>query len=537
MLALFRFTLVLAAVLQLSLGTHGQSASSTLEKQIDQVFQEFVRQDDFQGAVLVGHQGKILYEKAFGLANREWDIPNTVDTKFNLASISKQFTAALVLQLVEEGHLDLNNTISDYFPEYRRDVGQRVTLHQLLTHQSGIPNYTSLPFVWSDSLYRRYDSQELIQKFVSGDLEFEPGTRYQYNNSGYLILSYIIEEVTGQPFEEVLDKRIIRPLGLKNTGVDEREVVLSQRAYGYHKTSAGYQNVYSMYMPNLQGAGNLYGTIGDLYRWDQSLYNNSVLSENSRELMMRPYTNVNQQWITPYENRYGFGVGLAKIPLGSKGNLDMVFHSGHIRGFSGFYARYPDEQYAVIILSNTGEVSTARMNQLNLEVIQLLESSTLVSANPPSTQSKSSQPSPATTTPVKRTQPTPVTTPISERDLEKAMYSAWVQGGASAAIAQYNQLTESFPYDYADTRKELSALTKKLNKEGNTESALAIAELNSRVNPHWESFSELAAIHQQLGQKENAVQHYQRAISINPNRTEEEQAAYQNAQEALKTLL
>ncbi|MEM9673942.1 MAG: serine hydrolase [Bacteroidota bacterium] len=536
MIALFRYTLFIAALLQCAQVVFSQSSAS-LEKQIDQVFQEFSQQDDFQGAVLVGHQGNILYQQAFVLANREWDIPNTVDTKFNLASISKQFTAALVLQLVEEGKLDLSKTISDYFPEYRQDVGQRVTLHQLLTHQSGIPNYTSLPFVWSDSLYRRYDSRDLIQKFASGDLEFEPGSRYQYNNSGYLILSFIIEEVTGQPFEEVFNKRIARPLGLKHTGVDDREEVLPRRAYAYNKTSAGYQNVYSMYMPNLQGAGNLYGTVADLFRWDQALYNNSVLSDNSRELMMRPYTDVNQQWIPPYENRYGFGVGIAKIPMVAKKNLNMVFHSGHIRGFSGFYARFPDEQYVVIILSNTGEVSTARMNQISLEVIQVLEESTLASAKPSSTtKAKRSKPASSNSTQAKRTQPVLAPT-ISERDLEKAIYSAWVQGGASAAIAQYNQLIESFPYDYSDTRKKLSALTKKLNKEGNTESALAIAELNSQVNPHWESFSELAAIHQQLGQKENAVQHYQKAISINPNRTEEEQAAYQTAQKALKTLL
>jgi len=522
----YRNTLVLLFLLHISLEAYSQSASKSLEKKIDRIFQEFVQQDDFQGAVLVGHQGNILYQQAFGQANREWDIPNTIDTKFNLASISKQFTAALILQLVEQGKLDLSETILDYFPDYRQDVGERVTLHQLLTHQSGIPNYTSLPYVWSDSLYRRYDSSELIQKFASGDLEFEPGTRYQYNNSGYLILSYIIEEVTGQPFEEVLDKRIVRPLGLKHTGVDEREEVLPRRAYGYNKTAAGYQNVYSMYMPNLQGAGNLYGTIGDLYRWDQALYNNSVLSGKSLELMMRPYTDVNQQWIPPYENRYGFGVGVAKLPIGSQKNTTMIFHSGHIRGFSGFYSRFPEEEYAIIILSNTGEVSTARMNQINLEVVEVLEKSILEDGKPsPPTKEISSQSRQV------------VASPISERDMEKAMYSAWEQGGASAAIAKYHQLTKSFPYDYTETREELSAITKRLNKKGNTESALAIAELNSRVNPHWESFSELAAIHQQLGQKENAVQHYQKAISINPNLTKEEQAAYQTAQKALKSLL
>lgn len=516
-LALGLFTLVL--------GSHtifGQQ----LEEPIDRVFQEFANQDDFQGAVLVAAQGTILYQKAFGLANREWNIPNTVDTKFNLASISKQFTAVLILQLVEEGKLKLNNTISDYYPEYRRDIGRKVTLHQLLTHQSGIPNYTSIPYVWSDSLYQRYDLKALVEKFASGDLEFKPGSAFQYSNSGYLLLSVIAEKVTGKPFDQLLEERITRPLALQHTAVDDRQRIISKRAYGYEKTPEGYNNVYSMYMQNLQGAGNLYGTITDLFQWDQALYGTTLLPKKSLQRMMRPYTDANPQWIPPYENRYGYGVGIAKIPLTSQESVDMIFHSGHIRGFSGFYSRFPEEGYAIIMLSNSGEVSTARMNQVALEVVKLLDEKT------PTTQRIARQ---RKNSKSDKNENADITT--EERDMQSAMYAAWESQGGEAAVRQYYQLVENFPYDYKDTQQDLSAVSGRLAEEGDPEGALAVATLNSKVNPHWQTFMEVATINQQLGQKEIAAQHYQKALSVNPNRTEAEKEAYQLAESALKVLL
>ena len=215
------------------------TVAQTKAEEIAQICKKFGGYE-FQGAILVAHQEEVLYQQAFGLANREWNVANTPDTKFDIASLSKQFTAALVLQLVAEGQMHLDSTISAYYPAYRPDVGRRVTIHQLLTHQSGIPNYTNLPYVWSDSLALPYTSEQLVEKFGSGDLEFEPGTRYQYNNTGYYLLSLLIEAVTGQPFVTVLQERILIPLGLQQTGVDDRAQVLERRAYGYDKTTRGF---------------------------------------------------------------------------------------------------------------------------------------------------------------------------------------------------------------------------------------------------------------------------------------------------------
>jgi CubicO group peptidase (beta-lactamase class C family) len=142
----------------------------------------------FNGAALVAENGKVIYKGAFGMANMEWGIANTPDTKFRLGSITKQFTSMLILQLVEQGKVKLDAKISDYLPDYRKDIGQKVTVHQLLTHTSGIPSYTGLPNFFQDVSRNPYKVDDFVKKYASGDLEFEPGSKFAYNNSGYFLL-------------------------------------------------------------------------------------------------------------------------------------------------------------------------------------------------------------------------------------------------------------------------------------------------------------------------------------------------------------
>ncbi|HEV7904856.1 MAG TPA: serine hydrolase domain-containing protein, partial [Pyrinomonadaceae bacterium] len=142
----------------------------------------------FNGAVLVAENGKVIYKKGLGLANMEWNVPNEADTKFRLGSITKQFTAALIMQLVEQGKLKLDGKLSEYLPDYRKDVGDKVTIHHLLTHTSGIPSYTGLPNFFAEVSRDPYTPVEFVKKYASGDLEFEPGSKFRYNNSGYFLL-------------------------------------------------------------------------------------------------------------------------------------------------------------------------------------------------------------------------------------------------------------------------------------------------------------------------------------------------------------
>lgn len=174
----------------------------------------------FNGSALVAENGKVVYKGAYGQANMEWNIPNTPDTKFRLGSITKQFTATAIMQLVEQGKIKLDAKLSDYLPEYRKDTGSKVTIHHLLTHTSGIPSYTGQPGFFEDVSRNPYKVDEFVKKYASGDLQFEPGSKFSYNNSGYFLLGAIIERVTGKPYEQVLKENIFDPLGMKNTGYD-----------------------------------------------------------------------------------------------------------------------------------------------------------------------------------------------------------------------------------------------------------------------------------------------------------------------------
>src|SRR5687768_14695514 len=190
----------------------------------------------FNGAVLVAENGKVVYRGAFGMANIEWGIPNTPDTKFRLGSITKQFTAMLTLQLVEQGKIKLDGKVSDYLPDYRKDIGEKVTVHHLLTHTSGIPSYTGQPGFFANVSRNPYKVSDFVKQYRSGNLEFEPGTKYAYTNYGYFLLGAIIERVTGKSYEQALKEMIFDKVGMKDTGYDLHDPLLQKRASGYAKT-------------------------------------------------------------------------------------------------------------------------------------------------------------------------------------------------------------------------------------------------------------------------------------------------------------
>src|SRR6185503_7383232 len=196
----------------------------------------------FNGSALVAENGKVTYKGAFGMANMEWNIPNTPETRFRLGSITKQFTATLILQLVEQGKIKLDGKLSDYLPDYRKDIGDKVTIHHLLTHTSGIPSYTGLPGFFDNVSRNPYKVTDFVKKYASGDLEFEPGSTFRYNNSGYFLLGAIIEKVTGKSYEQALKENVLDPIGMNNTGYDHHDTILLKRAAGYVKTADGYDN-------------------------------------------------------------------------------------------------------------------------------------------------------------------------------------------------------------------------------------------------------------------------------------------------------
>ena len=320
------------------------AASSPVVSQIDKIMQTRSSAGDFSGAVLVGRRGQILYQHAFGFANLEWNVPNDLQTKFEIGSMTKQFTALLVLQLVDEGKIRLDGHLADYLPYYRKDTGSRVTISELLSHTSGIPNFVDDPgFLDGPASRVRYTVEEFVRKYCSGDLPFEPGTRFTYSNSGYFLLGAILEQVSGKSYEQLLRDRIFSPLGMNDSGYTHAETVIAHRAAGYERSDTGLRNAryYDMSIPFAAGA--LYSTVGDLYLWDQALYTERVLPARLRDLLFRPNL----------EN-YGYGWGILIPKAGSPyAGESIPMHGGAIFGFQSVIERIPQHKELIVLLDNT----------------------------------------------------------------------------------------------------------------------------------------------------------------------------------------
>jgi CubicO group peptidase (beta-lactamase class C family) len=313
-------------------------------QQINQVMQARAAAGDFSGAVLVAHEGRILYEQAFGYANFEWKIPNDLQTKFEIGSITKQFTSMLVLQFVNEGKIKLDGHVSDYLPYYRKDTGNRITISELLSHTSGVPDFIRAPgFLEGTGSRTKYRVKDFAQEYCSGNLEFEPGTSFNYSNSGYFLLGAILEQVSGRSYEQLVKDRIFTPLGLNDSGYTHTEIIIPHRAAGYERSTSELQNArfYDMSIPFAAGA--LYSTVGDLFLWDQALYGERLLPANLRDLFFKPNL----------EN-YGFGWAILIPKPGSPyAGETILMHGGEIFGFQSLIERIPKYRELIVLLDNT----------------------------------------------------------------------------------------------------------------------------------------------------------------------------------------
>lgn len=336
------------------------TAQTSSAEQLDKIMQARFAAGDFNGAVLVARRGKVLYQGAFGLANREWNVPNDSGTKFEIGSMTKQFTAMLILQMVNEGRIRLDGKLSDYLPYYRKDTGSRVTIHHLLTHTSGVPNFTSLPgFLDGAASRTHYEVQEFVTKYCSGDLEFEPGTKFNYSNSGYFLLGAILEQVSGKTYEELLQAGIFGPLGMKNSGYTHTETVIPHRAAGYERTDSGFQNArfYDMSIPF--SAGALYSTVGDLFLWDQALYGEQLLPAKLRDLMFKPnLENYSYGWVML--------VPAASSPYAGE---SIPMHGGAIFGFQSVIQRIIQHHELIVLLDNS---DSPKLLEIALQIRRVL---------------------------------------------------------------------------------------------------------------------------------------------------------------------
>lgn len=314
--------------------------------EIDRLMQAYTNTVGFQGAVLVADRGTVILKKGYGLANVELDVPNTPETKYRLGSLTKQFTAMLVLQLVAEGKVRPESKLSEYVPEYPKATGERITIHQLLTHQSGIPNYITPEFLAKRSR-EFFSPTDLAKVFWERPLDFEPGAKYSYTNSGYHMLGIVVEKVTGKSYEQALRERILDPLDMRDTGYDHTQAILPRRAAGYTKTPKGLQNAAFGEMSIPYAAGGMYSTVLDMRKWDAALYTEKLLDRKHLDLMFQPAVKIGAG------RAYGYGWMLSVLTLAGSGQkLPVIEHFGGIIGFTSMIVRLPEERSLIVALAN-----------------------------------------------------------------------------------------------------------------------------------------------------------------------------------------
>ena len=333
-------------------------------QKIDEFLRLCHRYRIFDGTVLVSESGKVLYKKSFGLANREWNVPHELDSRYVIGSISKQFTAMLVLQLAEEKRLRLEGKISDYLPDFPKDKGDRVTIHQLLCHSSGIPDNQYFPNWYTELWQEEYTTQELVELFYGLDLEFSPGSRFAYSNTGYYICAAIIEKLTRKQYDEVLKEKILGPTGMVNSGYLNSYGVIPKLTIGYMYWNFAYIKPPYANPSSSIGAGSIYSTVEDLFKWERALAEKKLVSEKYQDLMFESHINM------PGGRDYGYGVVLGDEWIaGLDKSVGFVEHSGNQPGFSCLLLLFPDDDHSIIILSNIDHIDLRLMKQGLLSIL------------------------------------------------------------------------------------------------------------------------------------------------------------------------
>jgi CubicO group peptidase (beta-lactamase class C family) len=319
------------------------SLQAEKERRIDEILSAYHKNDLFNGSVIVAKNGKEILKKSYGQANFFWNVENTPVTKFRIGSLTKQFTALLILQLKQQGKLKLDDRIAYHLPGYFKKTGSRLTIHHLLSMTSGLPNYTN---EYSIAMEREeLQPVDFALKYFKDSLLFEPGKSIRYCNTGYYILGLIIEAITKKPYAAVLQERIFNILEMKHSGIETPNQVIPNSAEGYTFYMGEYivpqrSNVSTW----AYSAGAIYSTVEDLFLWDRSFYSDVLLNAENRKLMCSKYL-----------ASYGYGVVVEKQQnyLGTNKDITLISHDGGEGGFSSYMARIAEDSIFVVLLDNT----------------------------------------------------------------------------------------------------------------------------------------------------------------------------------------
>ena len=369
------------SVVLLCLACRGYSQS--LKSGIDGLVNEYVVGQNFMGSILVAEKGKVLFSEGYGLADVEKNIPNTPETRFMIGSITKQFTAMLVTQLAEKGKLKLENTISDFLPDFPKEIGKQITVEMLLNHTSGLILPEGIEKYYGASTKEDFLKIYLKQLSEEG-LRFEPGKGYGYSNAGYHILGHIIEKVTGETYEAVLHEQILDPLGMSSTGCNKSGLVLNSRAYSYCRLPDRYVewNNELSHDPEVIyfSAGAMYSTVGDLFKFSEALSSNTLLSPEYLQVYLKlrnvksrpPIPYMPQRVVDKFFSTCGNGfVGEISVIQHPDSEADTLYwHDGTMYLFKSFHYHFTRNEQIIIILSNCSFICEG--DEMALRIYQVL---------------------------------------------------------------------------------------------------------------------------------------------------------------------
>jgi CubicO group peptidase (beta-lactamase class C family) len=329
------------------LRSHGADDKAPMpapETVADRILKDAVKGISPGAAALVAKDGTVVFKGGYGYANLEHRVPITPRTRFRIGSVSKQFTAAAILKLQEQGKLSVDDKLSRFIPDFPR--GHEVTIHHLLTHTSGIRSYTSKPDFLSS--VRQFTSPEsLISSFKNDPFDFEPGKRWSYNNSGYFLLGYIVGKISGKSYADFLKETFFQPLGMTDTGVHHWSDILEHEASGYAFVNGKLQKADNWDMSRAGGAGALYSTIEDLHRWNEAVFSGKVLTETSAKSAFTAVRTAAEDPKVPKVEGYGYGWTISK-----QRGLEEIAHGGGLHGFHCYLLRIPQQRFTVAVLTN-----------------------------------------------------------------------------------------------------------------------------------------------------------------------------------------
>ena len=460
-------------------------ATSKADK-INEIVSLYSEYEGFNGAILVSHEGEVIYKQGFGLANMEWDVANQVDTKFVIASVTIPFTSMLIMQLVAKNKLDLHKPITTYLPDYPKNNGNQITIHHILSHTSGIPrDYEGSPE--HNKYPDRHRLADLVAQFSGDSLEFKPGERFTYSNSGYLVLGYIIETVSGKSYETMLKEHILTPLVMNNTGVELHRPIIKNRASGYFKGFGEYYNSDYKDLSSITAVGNMYSTVEDMFLWDQALYSEKLLPKKFMDQILTKH--VEDAY---YGGHHGYGWELKPKPIGNTSEIiETIGHSGSMQGFCALFTRIPSTNSSIIFLNNT---SRAYLNAMTTAITAILNDKSY---------------------------------DFPKKPTAKFMSEVIAKEGIQKGIQFYKEHKDLDDY-YID-EVELIVEGYRLLHAGNAKDAAEVFKLSTEVFPDKDNpYDSYAEALMALGKNEEAIKNYKKSLEINPRNN--------NALEMLKKL-